>query len=293
MIAWPAIKPALLSLFSSLAMPPVDGALPFAAQWRERARWETDPAYRCDLFLNVTTTAGIGSDEVRVVETRDEDGNVVSRQEAVYGHRRIILRIEAHALDDADDASAMDLIDRCRTRLNRRSSVAALQAVKLSVVSMGPALDTTYGEGERRKPRATCDIVLLGVAYDIDDTPGAGNWIEKVLLTGYLTGEDGVVRPIAPYDIDQKLPDDDQVFHRSLTLTIPALSGGDEVVELDFAEAKAGDGVIVNAELPAGVALACSWATAGHVQVALAGTYAGGDIEADVYVLRSRDLTPP
>jgi hypothetical protein len=185
MVAWAEIRPALISLFSALA-PPAQETPPFGAEWNQAARKAVSDKYRFALYLHILNVSGIGEDELRY-ERNETTGDVT---EAVTGHRKIALRVEAHVLDESDEHSAFHVIERVRTRLRRSRSIEALDAVELSINAIGPALATSYKGSGRIVPRATMDIVLNAVANEDDPIPVG--FIERVEWTSRIEDVDGV-----------------------------------------------------------------------------------------------------
>jgi hypothetical protein len=185
MVGWAGIRPALISLFSTLA-PSVQGTPPFGAEWNQAARKAVSDRYRFALYLHVLNVSGIGEDELRY--DRDEATGDVT--EAVTGQRKVTLRIEAHVLDETDENSAFHIIERIRTRLRRLRSIEALDAVELSINTIGPALATSYKGTSRVVPRATMDVVLNAVANEDDPIPVG--FIERVEWTSRVEDVDGV-----------------------------------------------------------------------------------------------------
>jgi hypothetical protein len=171
-------------LFSRLAVNPIQGERPFEAQWLNRARVATSDVYRADLFLAITSSVGIGPDERRheTVFDSSDPPRPIGIRETVCGPRRLVLRVEAHSLVDTDTDSAAHMIERVRERLERSSSIEALQTLQLSVTRIGPAFDTTYSDAGRKVPRQTCDITMLGVANDVN--PELLPYVDGLQVTG-------------------------------------------------------------------------------------------------------------
>lgn len=185
MVGWAEIRPALISLFSALA-PSEKETPPFGAEWNQAARKAISDKYRFALYLHVLNVSGIGEDELRY-ERNETTGDVT---EAVTGQRKFTLRIEAHVLDETDENSAFHVIERVRTRLRRSRSIEALDAVELSINTIGAALATSYKGTSRVVPRATMDVVLNAVANEDDPIPVG--FIERIEWTSRIEDADGV-----------------------------------------------------------------------------------------------------
>lgn len=184
-IGWSTIKPGLVALFSRLAFS-VTYDKAFEAQWLGRSRSQMSDVYKADLFLDVTIVRKLGRDELRYDK---DDAGVVT--EFVAGQRQFILRVEAHALDDTDDVSAMHIATRLQTRLERSRSVETLDALGLGIAEIGSAQNTTYKHGGRVVPRATLDIWFNAAANEDDPIPVGV--IEHVEWTSLVADVDGVV----------------------------------------------------------------------------------------------------
>jgi hypothetical protein len=185
MVAWAEIRPVLISLFGALA-PPIQETPPFGAEWNQASRKAISDKYRFALYLEVLKVAGIGEDELRY--ERDETTGEVT--EAVTGQRRVTLRIEAHAIDETDANGSFHVIERIRTRLRRSRSIEALDAVEISINTLGPALATSYKGTSRVVPRASMDVVLNAVANEDDPIPVG--FIERVEWSSQIEDVDGV-----------------------------------------------------------------------------------------------------
>lgn len=196
---WSTIKPALVGLVSSIAFDD-DGPEP---TWHGRPRPLIGDRIRYEITLRITSVAAIGPDETR------HDEIVVSGSPALrgtqYGHRRIVLRIEATSTTNTDDAHALHLIENVRTRLRRPSSLETLLAVGLSIVGTGATLDTTYRDGARYVPRATLDVTLLGTVADADPVPVG--WIQYALATSHVKDTDGLELPSPPNVSEELIPE--------------------------------------------------------------------------------------
>ena len=185
MVAWAEIRPALISLISPLA-PPLQETPPFGAEWNQASRKAISDKYRFALYLQILNVVGIGQDELRY-ERNETTGEVT---EAVTGQRRVTLRIEAHAIDETDENGAFHVIERIRTRLRRSRSIEALDAVEMSINTIGPALATPYKGTSRVVPRASMDVTLNAVANEDDPIPVG--FIERVEWSSQIEDVDGV-----------------------------------------------------------------------------------------------------
>jgi hypothetical protein len=197
-VQWSSIKPGLIELFTALAL---DQQGP-VAEWQGRPHAVISDRYRYGVYLAITSVAPIGPDESRFEEVV-VDGQTMLR-ETIYGHRRIVLRVQADGIDNTDDRHPLHVIENIRTRLSRQSSRDALGALGLYVTTTGPALPTDYVDGGRRIPRATLDITMLGTSADSDPIPLG--WIERVQMTSHIH-DAGAELPVPPNVVDELIPE--------------------------------------------------------------------------------------
>lgn len=202
---WSEINPALIALFTELAVDQVKtvaepGGKPYhdalqtpewSAQWRERpgASEFIHPQQALALFLKVTSCVGVGGDEFRYEEQTIDvaDGEpVTDLVETICGLRRFVLQVQAWSLEETDAQSAMNTLERLRTRLNRQSSYDRMLAVNVDITDCGPTANMTATYEKRRWSIASMDVTFTAAINDVDPVPVG--WIERIVLSSDIEG---------------------------------------------------------------------------------------------------------
>lgn len=109
----------------------------------------------------------------------------------VQGSREASLQIavEVYA-DQRSGHNAASIVEHIRTRLDRPSSRAALEAAGLALATKGPATQADYKADGRMVSRSLFEVVLNGRATEAD-TAGRTSYIATVEVTAALEGVDG------------------------------------------------------------------------------------------------------
>jgi hypothetical protein len=201
-VAWSAIKPALITLFTDLALTQVaadeDDANKYPrweAEWEGRKKAHISPQYHQALWLKVTSVIGVGVDETRYADITTDDGPDLSATQS--GLRRIILQVQSRCTEYEDDGSiwCMQTLERIRTRLRRPSSLAALDAVGCSLIKLERAIDVSFKSDQHIWSAGNLDVVLGCAVNDTDPVPAG--WIERIELTSHFQNN-GVDIPSPP-----------------------------------------------------------------------------------------------
>lgn len=197
MMRWDEINPALVSLFTSLAVdqpaPTPPAQTPdWQAAWGERRREFVHPGQRQELLLKVTSCVSVGEDESRT----DYDDEAEDVFETITGNRRFVLQVQARVLEHEDDLWAMQTLERLRTRLQWRSSLDALLAVNVALVEVRQAIKASATYDKRVWSIANMDVVLASSVNDANPIPVG--WIEHVNLEAKIRGVDGEVLATPP-----------------------------------------------------------------------------------------------
>lgn len=184
MIGWSTVAPALVSVMNAIAVDAALDASGFTAEWKHGQRGFTHDVQGFSLLMEVTSVVGIGEDETRYV--RNESDEPV---ETICGNRRIVMQLTAIVPDRTDAMLAHVVLDRVRTRLMKRSSIAALIAVGVALGPVGPALKTPFKDKGRSVNAAVCSVTFQSVVNDAD-TVEAG-WFNRVEVSSQLRNEAG------------------------------------------------------------------------------------------------------
>jgi hypothetical protein len=176
---WAAVRPVLLQLAADLSA--ADAAWEDQPDAYVRPKAAAGKAGRAVLSLSIGPVTSWGQDELRTefVEGRVNDADEPAEyRDTAVGQRRIPLNIRCDSLDQRDDATAFTYLERLRTRLAWRSSVAALSAVKVAVSHRGEATPIQTTVDDHAASRAILSVILWGVFAETD--PVGYTYIETV-----------------------------------------------------------------------------------------------------------------
>lgn len=211
MIAWSTIKPALVTLMSSLAVdqitPDEDDAQlhpPFEAEWAERRKTHVHPEHSQALYLKVLSVASKGVDETRFENIEIED--VPDLQATQCGLRRFTLQVQSRCTEYEDNLWCMQTLERIRTRLRRLSSLAALRAVGCALIRIENAVDISFRSDQHIWSAGNLDVILACEVNDVDPIPVG--FIERIELTSHWqnNGVDISTPPNVSADTIPELP---------------------------------------------------------------------------------------
>lgn len=178
MIDWSAISPVLVHVFTSIAVDQRPAPSPaWTAEWSDRHRDYIHPEQELALYLKVTSCVTIGEDEDRV----DDDGYVTQT-----GLRRFVLNLQAEVSEDQDNKSAIQTLERIRTRLRRQSVIDALLGVDVALVEVGTTQNVSATFDKRVWSIGNLDVTFCAAVNDTDPVPVG--WIERVVLSSNIQG---------------------------------------------------------------------------------------------------------
>jgi hypothetical protein len=138
--------------------------------------------------------AGLGVDEVRYEDSGDiaPASNLVP---VVMGPRVRVLQVTVEALaQDPAAPSALALCERAQDRMRRPSSLAALAAANLGLISAQTISINDAKRDQRWNARAVLEVRLNATSFD-RDTTGAAPSIESVEISSALQDVDGTQLP--------------------------------------------------------------------------------------------------
>lgn len=177
MLNWSAICPALIQAFTAAASDqPESPAPPWTAEWADRARTLMHPDVGLALTLRVTSCVTINEDEDRI----DADG-----VETQCGLRRFVVNVRAESTEDEDAASALQAVERVRTRIRRRKIADALLAVDVALIEVGSTQNVSATFDGRVWSIASLDVTFCAAINDTDPVPTGV--IARVVLTTAIT----------------------------------------------------------------------------------------------------------
>jgi hypothetical protein len=208
MIEWNTLAPGLRALFSDMAFDSQPDPV-FEAQWEEGAKQVIHPDVGAELSLKVTAVSNVGLDELRY---RNEGESELI--ETVVGTRNFTLqaRVSSHFHGPSVDEWMVNeltgwcwtITERLRTSIRRSRNRAALEALNVALVNIGPAVDASFKFEKRRVNAAVCDF-FFSTAF-CDDDPIKVGWIERIELTSLIRGVDDVLLASPPNITEELIP---------------------------------------------------------------------------------------
>lgn len=185
-IDWINIKGVITTLIADIS-----GLGPTGVKWQDEAEggmWVVDPA----VFLRISSVVGIGVEEERRSESLGND-QVVD----LVGQRQFTLSIRAESFEQniASPRHASTVIENIKTRLIRTSTIEQYSGI-FSIRDYMDAKWFNYTNQGRQVSAYVFDLICLTVNSDIDNTLGAGSWINEVLVrSNTINGVDGLPLP--------------------------------------------------------------------------------------------------
>jgi hypothetical protein len=202
MADWATINPVLLDVFSQLAADPLPApAIPFAAQWRDRAQEVMSPDYGHALWLKVTRVVGVGNDEERFdfnpLALDPVSGLMGLETATICGTRKITLQVKSECSENTDTLWCMAILDRIATRLNMNRYWNRLRdEANCAFFDWEDATDHGVPKDGRQLSVATMDMYLYAAVNERDPVPFG--WNEKVRLSSQVIPQLDVTNVLIP-----------------------------------------------------------------------------------------------
>lgn len=147
------VRAGLAALVASLT------ALPAAMiVWEDQQRPFMDPSVRAIATLSFGPITPQGRDEV--ISVWDANNPGAEYRDTVKGIRTLPWRIKVESLEQTNDKTAQNYLERARTRLRLPDSIAALNAVSCSRQSTGQVIPVQEGVDKRIASIAVLDVLL-------------------------------------------------------------------------------------------------------------------------------------
>lgn len=192
MIDWSTVGPGLITLLSKLAfdVKPVN----FDGRWFGRPQKFVPSSSKTDLLLKLRSIDDFGGeDETRLVE-EDLDGNDLGDvYEAQLGDRRVVLEVKIETYQNTDPLWAWSTIERIRTRIRRRSSIADLLALNFALVDVGPSIPVPTPRRDLEWSVVLAEFTFVTRFEDRQTDPA--EWIDKIEVTTEFESTDGTQLP--------------------------------------------------------------------------------------------------
>lgn len=212
MIGWSTIGPALQDVFSEIAVNRNNpGSATYRAQWIDGKKpWQDGrrltivPERGFAVGLTITSVSAIGGDDARAEEVTVDDVTTVT--ESQTGQRKFTLQIQALSVaSGVNDDFAAAITERIRTRLTSRRTVDQLLELDVDVIdNQLPSVPLTHRDGNRMITSATMDVVFGCTASE--DDPVAVGWIQYLVISSHLEGENGVDLPTGQQMANVEVP---------------------------------------------------------------------------------------
>lgn len=128
-------------------------------------------------LLTLGTPVSIGWDERAQVLVQDPDPGGDIKDEW-RGNRKVTLTIKIESYDQTPGRTALWYLEQVRNRLPFQSTRAALEAVRLALVSSGNSVNLPTARDDRQVSIAAMDLVLANRTITLD--PVAYPYLEKL-----------------------------------------------------------------------------------------------------------------
>lgn len=173
----------------------------------EIAVWENDPRPMHNgviALLSWGASDVVGVDDLRW-QYAENESPLEEMTPAVQGDRVLRVQVAFETTLQAIAGNARELCERMRSRLRRPSSLAALAAVGLGLVSAGPAVQADYRAQQHMVARALFDVTLNATTWDAD-ADGATSYIATVEVTSHVSDVSGDELPASLQMQEQVIP---------------------------------------------------------------------------------------
>lgn len=194
---WAAMRPALLSAVQ--AATGIDAKSVVWKDAREAAGWSKNGVVAKCSISGIKT---IGCDEER---RASYDAGTNTRTITLCGVRQFSFTVRIETQDGSDSGVVDILADHLRTRIWRDSILTSLRALDMAIADVKDTQKLDVMLQGRALSVAVIEFVMNGVENDVDDSPGAADWIAEVSGTGTLTDTDGTETTL-PFDTKRATP---------------------------------------------------------------------------------------
>lgn len=154
--------------------------------------------------LQVGASRGLGVDESR----QTYDGTQAAGKEVVrsqYGNRLFMLSCRAQTRDHRPNYAARFYLEKVRTALYKRTSLAVFGAADLALVEALPLVNLDRVFQDRQNSRAMLDIRFATIATEVDPHE-KGGYIDKTEITSDLRDAGGTSLPSNLQLIEEEIP---------------------------------------------------------------------------------------
>jgi hypothetical protein len=195
---WATIRPALIDVFTFCAadqiLSPGEVSRPFetplwAAEWKDRRVSFIHPGQGHALYLKINTIVGRGWDDYAwtSLDTGLAAGlpatGLFDVFEVSSGYRRFTLQAQSWCLEDTEELTSSDIIERIRTRMYWERNIQSLLGANVSCDDILASRDMTATIDKKRFSITALDFVFTACVIETDPIPTG--WIEHVILTSH------------------------------------------------------------------------------------------------------------
>ena len=140
-------------------------------------------------LLDIISSPVIGTDELVSSDVLDSamPPNVVGTKETVYGLRELTLQVTVWSLAQTLQDSARFYLERLRTRIRWSSSVAALKAMGIGLLTIAPI---TLGDPAQGGRFVSVAFVDARFSYGVAESDTTAPFVESYDLTGTFDNGD-------------------------------------------------------------------------------------------------------
>lgn len=180
MIDWVSIKALAKAVLVDLSG--------VAVVWQDEAEGSAWTQMPC-IFVRISSLGQV--DQAMELREDDDAGHDQTVTLAVQKRFTLSLRCESFDQDLASGRHAGDILERVKTRLRRSSTIERLRGIFAVQQVLGTAWFRYESQG-RQVSAYTLDLLCATADNDVDDTDGAGGYIDEVKVASqYVKAPDG------------------------------------------------------------------------------------------------------
>lgn len=195
---WIDIKKTLIEVFTNVAVDQITSPggihLPFEtpawmAEWKDRRVSFIHPGQGHALYLKITSVIGRGWDDWTYPEkdtglaAGEAATGVIDVFETVSGMRRFTLQAQDWSIEETDEVSSFNVIERLRSRMEYNSSRQRLLASNIDFTDVGASRDMTATIDKKRFSITALDFTFTACVIETDPIPTG--YFTHVILTSH------------------------------------------------------------------------------------------------------------
>jgi hypothetical protein len=182
-VIWDTLAPVLRDVVQGLCLNTPDAT--FKATYRDMQKPFVSPTAKLAVELTIPSSRAITTHE-RLTQTA---GPVIELTSTLHGIREFTLNVQAKSYELSFNRWAHVVLERVRTRINRRSVRDTLLAANVACYDVGAIREMQMKQDGHALSVCSLDLFMRA---GFEDEPEAGlDWIETIELTSHVSDEGG------------------------------------------------------------------------------------------------------